>query len=379
MKNVFLLVFFFHISLQAETLNSVNNNIKFLPNLRVPNNQNLLEILLPKNMSKERIIHATLEQQVNFNGFKIPAKGNLYIPPSTLQELSDILFDLKFMGYSFEDGILVGQYELDPLFHKESIKVIFSTEPYVKIYQCPMPELITVQNQQETGLVLIESVPACTALDMKKADCAHYVTRYYCPRSSLKKSEHKGLYYQESTYDKVHNDETDQHKGPMHFKIITYKGSDKTYTYDLESFFGSLHINSLLQDRHLISNNGDQITHPGKVSKLNRGFAVDEQNRPIDHNGTLIVPSCSKMIIEKSNELICVRCIYGENPDIHDNFTLEKIIAHGIDPKDSIIVDFATNSFSDLAQQLEKNNTIELPCVDKDGKKVAPPLIVSKK
>lgn len=379
MKKVFLLVFFFQVSLQAENLNSVDNNIKFLPNLRVPGNENLLQILLPKSMSKERIIRATIEQQINFNGFRIPAKGNLYIPASTLQELSDILFNLKLTGYRFEDGILVGQYELDAPSYQKSIKVTLSTEPYVKIYQCPMPELITVQNQQETGLVLIESVPACTALDIKKADCAHYVTRYYCPRSSLKNSERKGLYYQESTYGKFHNDQTDQHKGLMHFKIISYKGSDKIYTYDLESFFGPLHINSSLQVRHLISDNGNQITEPEKVSKLNRGFAVDGKDRPIDHNGNLIFPSCSKMTIEKLDGLVCVRCIYGDNPDMNDNFILEKIIAHGVDPEESTIVDFSTNSFSNLGQQLRNNKKIELPCTDKHGKKVAPPLIVCKK
>jgi hypothetical protein len=64
---------------------------------------------------------------------------------------------------------------------------------------------------------------------------------------------------------------------------------------------------------------------------------------------------------------------------MNDNFILEKIIAHGINSEESVIVDFATNSFSNLGQQLRNNKKIELSCTDKHGKKVAPPLIVCKK
>lgn len=382
MIKVFLLALFLQISLQADQIKPGNNDIQVRSTLKMDYKSSYpLEVFLPKSMSKERITRALIEQQINFNGFTLPVKGYLHTFPSiTIAELSDILFDLKFRKYLFEEGILAVQYSLDRTLNGQSVKVTLSTEPYAKIYQCPLPETITVQDKQETGLVLIQSVPECTALGLNQDVCNQYVSEYYCARQSLKASDKKGLYYQESTYGQLHNDETDQHKGPMHFKIISYKESDKIYTYDLEARFGDANIDSILEERNLISNDGQQMTHPDKVSKLNRGFAVDSQNRPIDHHGLLIIPPCSSMNLEMINQnLLRVECTYGDNPDPADNIILERIIAHRIDLEKSTLVDFAGFHFSNCAQALQENKKIKLSCTDKDGKRVAPPIIVCEK
>jgi hypothetical protein len=383
MKKVFLLVFFLQIPLQADQINSGHNSIVFRPTLNMHNKKEgyLLEVLIPKSMSKKHITRSIIQQKISFNGFPIETKGYLNIFSSiTIEELSDILFDLTFVKSSFKDGIVTGEYELNTPLNGQSVKVTFSTEPYVKIYQCPLPENITVKDKQLTGLVLIESVPACTALHMNQAFCKQYVTRSYCARSSLKASDKKGLYHQKSTYGQLHSDETDQHNGLMHFKIIEYNKSNKIYTYNLESLFADASIDSPFKGYNLILNNGELIIYSDKVSKTNRGFAIDVLNRPIDHNGVLIVPPCSGMTLEIINQnLLRVECTYGNNPDPFDNIRLERIIAHRINLEKSTLVDFATGRFFDCVEALEKNKKIEFSCTDKNGKQVPPPLILCKK
>lgn len=329
----FCCVIIFSSSANSEQL-SYQNHIECPPSLDVFNSivkdRHGLVIQKYRNEKANHITYVTLDGYGFLNGNPLPLSGWIHFkPPLSAQEIAEKLqkaASLKGPKSLLSRGVMSCSYDYESNDEKEEnvFSVTIDSKKAGILYQCPLPEEISIQEKRETQLVKMKTLPYKTQQALK---ASHNVSQIvYVDRDrAFAANGVDGYYNVEGPLGTLIIDTTSKEGKPLLYEKVVRNGDDRVFTYKFGGYFGPVALASYSVDKHVEKAGLTNIDNPQMARYINRGAGEDNQHRAVDSQGNIIVPPCKATQVIKTDSDLRVRCIYGSTNDPDKTIILESV------------------------------------------------------